>query len=215
MSDDQLIMADKIHFYHNPVSRARIAHWMIEESGAPYEIHLIDFKKNEQKSPEFLKINPMGKLPAIVHREIVVTEVAAICCYLADAFPNAQLAPALDDPARGTYFRWLFFAASCVEPAVMDRVFQRPEAKASAIGYGTYPDMIHALESALKPGPYVLGDKFSAADLYLCSQIAYSTMIKGMDPNPTFDAYVERCQSRPAFKRVIEFTDAQIAKAKE
>jgi glutathione S-transferase len=130
-------MTDAIAFYHNPQSRGRIVHWMLEEVNAPYEIKVVDFDKKEHKSPAFLAINPMGKIPAIVHRNTVVTECAAICAYLADAFPSAGLAPALDDPQRGTYLRWLFFGAGCVEPAIIDHMFSRPPpSRPTAMGYG-------------------------------------------------------------------------------
>ena len=118
-------MMERVTFYHNPMSRGRIAHWMLEESGAPYDVKILSFEKGEHKAPEYLAINPMGKVPAIVHRGTVVTEAAAICAYLADAFPQNDLAPALDDPARGTYYRWLFFGAGCIEPALVDRLFAR------------------------------------------------------------------------------------------
>ena len=119
-------MTDTIVFYTNPMSRGRIVHWMLEEIGAPYRTELLSFDKNEHKTPAFLAINPMGKVPTIVHRGVVVTEAAAICTYLADAFPKAGLAPAFDDPARGTYLRWMFFGAGCIEPAIIDRMLERP-----------------------------------------------------------------------------------------
>src|SRR5690606_26501375 len=116
-------MPESILFYHNPMSRGRVVRWMLEEVGVPYEVKLIDLNKGEQKSPEYLAVNPMGKVPAIVHRGVVVTETPAICAYLADAFPAAKLAPPVDEPARGTYFRWMFFGAGCLEPALMNRLF--------------------------------------------------------------------------------------------
>ncbi|MBX5461853.1 MAG: glutathione S-transferase, partial [Steroidobacteraceae bacterium] len=159
-----------ITFWHNPMSRGRIVHWMLEETGAPYEVRLLNLEKNEQKSPAYLAINPMGKVPAIVHRGVVVTESAAICTYLADAFPKAGLAPAPEDPARGTYLRWMFFAAGCMEPALIDKMFGRPPVeRKGAVGWGSYEDVLNALETAIKPGPYVLGERFSAADVYVGS----------------------------------------------
>ena len=119
-------MSDEVVFYSNPMSRGGIVHWMLEELGAPYRYEVVDLEKGEQKTPRFLAINPMGKVPAIVHRGTVVTECAAICAYLADAFPAAKLAPPTDSPARGSYYRWLFFAAACVDAAVVDRAMQRP-----------------------------------------------------------------------------------------
>jgi len=197
-------MTDEILFYYNPQSRARIVHWMLEEVGAPYRIELVRFDKREHKSDAFLAVNPMGKLPAIVHRGVVVTETAAICTYLADAFPKAGLAPAIDDPARGTYLRWLFFAAGCVEPAVMDKSFSRPPVeRPGAIGYGTYEDTMATLERALAPGPFILGERFSAADVYVGSQIGFGMMTKTIEPRPSFVAYQGRLAQRPAFQRFM------------
>jgi glutathione S-transferase len=196
-------MSDEtITLYHNPMSRGRIAHWMLEEVGAPYRVQLLSFEKGEHKTPSFLAINPMGKLPTIIHRGVVVTEAAAICAYLADAFPAAKLAPALDDPARGTYLRWLFFGIGCVEPAIVDRMLSRPVVeKRGAIGYGSYDDTLNALEQAIAPGPYILGERFSAADVYLCSAIGWGMATKALEPRPTFQAYAAHCAERAAYKR--------------
>ena len=197
-------MADTITFYTNPMSRGLTVQWLLEELGAPYEMKVLDFDKREQKSPAYLAINPMGKVPAIVHRGVVVTESAAICVYLADVFPKAGLAPALDDPRRGTYLRWFFFGAGCVEPAVVDKMFARtPVERAGAIGYGTYESTLATLATALTPGPFILGDRFSAVDVYVGSQIYWGMMAKGIEPRPLFEQYTARCTSRPAFQRVF------------
>lgn len=198
-------MADKIVFYHYPMSRGRIAHWMLEEVGAPYEVRLLNFEKAEHKRPEYLAINPMGKVPAIVHRGVVVTEAAAICTYLADAFPKIKLAPALKDPERATYLRWLFFGAGCVEPALVDHMFSRPPpGRPGALGYGNYKDTLNALEKAITPGPFILGERFSAADVYIGSEIGWGLMTKGLEPRPSFQAYVANLAERPAFKRFVQ-----------
>jgi glutathione S-transferase len=195
-------MADTITFYHNPMSRGRIAHWMLEESGAPYEIKVVDFEKLQHKSKDFLALNPMGKIPAIVHRGTVITEAAAICAYLADAFPEKGLSPARDDPKRGTYFRWLFFGAGCVEPAIIDHMFSRPApSRPAALGYGNYPDTVNTLEKAITPGPFILGERFSAADVYVGSAIGWGMMTKALEPRPAFGAYLARLSERPAYKR--------------
>lgn len=208
-------MSDEIVFYYNPMSRARTVHWMLEEVGVPYRIELIRFDKNEQKDPAYLKVNPMGKVPAIVHRGVVITESAAICTYLADAFPQAKLAPAFDDPRRGTYLRWLFFAAACVEPALVDRGFQRtPVDRPAGIGYGTYKDAIDTLAKALQPGPYVLGDQFSTADVWIGSLIGWGFMSKSLEPRPTFSAYLERLGKREAFQRYNAATEKAFAQLK-
>jgi glutathione S-transferase len=198
-------MADNLVFYTNPMSRGRIVHWMLEEVGAPYRMEILSFDKNEHKAPAFLAINPMGKVPTIVHRGVVVTEAAAICTYLADAFPKAELAPALDDPARGTYLRWMFFGAGCIEPAIMDRMFERPaQPPPMSLGYGSYDATLNALEKAVTPGPFVLGERFSAVDVYLASQIGWGLGTKALEARPAFERYSARCTDRPAFKRFIE-----------
>jgi glutathione S-transferase len=206
-------MSDEIIFYHNPMSRGRIAHWMLEEVGVPYRLELLSFEKGEHKSPEYLAVNPMGKIPAIVHRGTVVTEAAAICAYLADAFPAARLAPALDDPARGTYLRWLFFGAGCVESALVDRMCSRPPPdRPGALGYGSYDDTLNALEKAITPGPYILGDRFSAADVYIGSEIGWGLMAESLEPRPVFQSYVARCSERPAFQRCSAQNNELVAK---
>jgi glutathione S-transferase len=208
-------MSDEVTFYYNPMSRARIAHWMLEEVGAPYRMELVSFDKGEHKKPAFLDINPMGKLPAIVHRGVTVTESSAICAYLADAFPAAGLAPPVTAPERGTYYRWMFFGAGCVDPAMVDRVQGRPAPpRPSANSYGCYEDCMNVLEKALSPGPFILGDRFSAADVYIGSQIRFGLMMKGIDPRPVFTTYVERLSTRPAAKRVDEQSEKYIAQLK-
>lgn len=197
-------MSDEIVFYWNPRSRAQMAHWMLEEVGAPYRKILVDFEKNEQKAPDFLKINPMGKLPTIVHRGTVVTETAAIIAYLADAFPQAGLAPAPGDPRRGAYYRWLFFGAGCFEPALLDTMMKRPPVERKmAVGWGSYDDVLSALKTALATGPYLLGETFTAADVYIGAELGWAMMfgapnVKG---DKVFDDYVARVQGRPAYKR--------------
>jgi glutathione S-transferase len=209
-------MSDEVVLYYNPMSRARTAHWMLEEAGAPYRMEVLAFDKGEHKKPGFLAVNPMGKLPTLVHRGVVVTESAAICAYLADAFPAAGLAPATTSPERGTYYRWLFFGAGCVEPAMLDKIFQRPvHSKPAANGYGLYEDTMNALEKALSPGPFILGDRFSAADVYIAAQLRFGILLtKSVDPLPVFTAYLDRAMSRPAFKRVEQASEEHIAKLK-
>ena len=198
-------MTDSITFYTNPMSRGRIVHWLLEELGVPYEMKILDLGKREHKSPEYLAINPMGKVPAIVHRGGVVTESGAICLYLADAYPQAGLAPALDDSQRGTYVRWFFFGAGCFEPAVVDKMFARPPVeRKSALGYGSYEDTVDVLAKALTPGPFFLGERFSAADVYVGAQIQWALMAKGLEPQPVFQQYVERIAARPALQRVLK-----------
>jgi len=198
-------MVDKVTLYSNPMSRGRTVQWLLDELGAPYEVKLIDLAKGEQKTPQYLAINPMGKVPAIVHRGVVVTEAAAICVYLADAFPQAGLAPKLDDPKRGTYLRWIFFGVGCFEPAVMDKMLGRPPVeRTGAIGYGTYDTMLAALATALTPGPWILGERFSAADVFVGSQLHYAVMTKAIEPTPVIQKYVDRIAARPALQKLLK-----------
>jgi glutathione S-transferase len=209
-------MSEEIVLYYNPMSRARIVHFMLEEVGKPYRMELVRLDKGEHKKPAFLAVNPMGKLPALLHRGTVVTESAAICAYLADAFPAAGLAPALDSPKRGTYYRWMFFGAGCVDSALMDRMLSRPTVdRPSALGYGTYEDTMNALEKAIQPGPFILGDRFSAADVYIGSQIGFGMMMKSLEPRPSFQNYLARITERPAYKRTQEQADKYAAQLKE
>jgi glutathione S-transferase len=206
-------MDDSIIFYTNPMSRGRIVRWMLEEVGEPYETRLLDYGTT-MKAPEYLAINPMGKVPAIQHGDTVVTEAAAICAYLADAFPGKSLAPPTGDRLRGTYYRWLFFAAGCVEPAVTARslgLLASAEKKAMA-GYGSYQDVIDTLETAIAGRDYICGDHFTAADLYLGSQLGWGLMFGTIDKRPAFADYVERLQARPAAKRANQLDDAAMPK---
>jgi glutathione S-transferase len=191
-----------ITFYTNPRSRGQIVRWMLEELGEPYDTVIVEYEK--MKAPEYLAINPMGKVPSIRHGDAIVTEAAAICAYLADAFPQAGLAPPPGDTRRGTYFRWLFFAAGPLEAAVTAKALNLlapPERKAMA-GYGTFEDVVAAMETAVTPGPYLCGDQFTAADVYVGAQLWWGvSMFKVIPESPAFTAYVERIQERPAFKR--------------
>jgi glutathione S-transferase len=205
-------MSESIVFYHNPQSRGRIVRWMLEEVGAPYEVRVIDFKANAHKAPAYLAVNPMGKLPAIQRRGQVVTECAAICAYLADAFPESGLAPPSGE--RATYYRWLFFAAGALEYALVDKLLGRPAPeRPQALGYGSYADTVGALETALTPGPWLLGETFSAADVYIGSQLGYAAMLKGLDPSPRLAAYIARCQARPAMQRAQALDEALLKSA--
>ena len=209
-------MSEALVFYSSPMSRGRIVHWMLEEVGVPYRFEVVNLESQDQKKPDFLAVNPMGKVPAIVHRGTVVTECGAICAYLADAFPAARLAPPVDSPLRGTYYRWLFFGGTCVEAAVIDRMLSRPPAsRPGALGYGSYDDTVATLERALTPGPYILGPQFSAADVYVGSQIGFGMMMKALEPRPAFKDYLDRVQERPAYKRFMEKSDQIAAEMKK
>jgi glutathione S-transferase len=190
-----------LHFYYNPHSRAAVVHWMLEELGIPFEMHVLRFDKGENKTPEYLAINPMGKVPAIKHGEVVVTEGPAICTYLADAFPAAGLAPAIGDPRRGPYLRWLFYTGSCIEPAMWDHAMKREPGKASMMGYGTFEDTMNTAALAVSASPYILGDMFSAADVVLGSGLMFGMQFGIIPARPEFTAYAERLQARPALQR--------------
>jgi glutathione S-transferase len=196
-------MADApIEFYYNPQSRAAIVHWMLEELGVPFNLHVLRFDKAEHKTPEYLAINPMGKVPAIKHGDVVVTEYPAICCYLADVFPAAGFAPAIGDPRRGAYLRWLFFTGSCIEPAMADQALKREPGRPSMMGYGSFDDVMNTAAKAISDGgPYLLGDRFSAADVVFGSGILYGMMFGIIPQRPEFAVYAQQLQQRPAYQR--------------
>lgn len=203
-------MASEITFYTNPMSRGQIARWMLEEVGQPYDMIVLDYESG-MKSADYLAINPMGKVPAIVHDGKVVTECAAICAYLADAFPAAGLAPPM--AARADYYRWLFFAAGPVESAVTNRSlgFVVPEDRERMAGYGTFDHAIAALESAVSGPAWICGDQFTAADVYVGSQIDWGLSFGTIPTRPAFEAYAARLRERPAYKRQKELDGALIA----
>ena len=205
-------MTDEIVFYTNPQSRGRIVRWMLEEIGRPYRTEVLDYGTT-MKAPEFLAINPMGKVPTITHRGQTVTEAAACCAYLADAFPEAGLAPGPTDALRARYYRWMFFAAGPVEASVTARSLGLlpPAEKAGMVGYGNYEATIDTLEGGVGDGPWILGDRFSAADVYVGSQVAWGLMFKTIEPRPAFSAYVERLTARPAYMRAGEIDNALMA----
>jgi len=208
-------MSEEIVFYHNPMSRGRMVHWMLEEVGASYRVELINLEKGEHKRPGYLAVNPMGKLPAISHRGTVITETGAICAYLADAYPAAGLAPAIGHALRGSYLRWMFFGSGCLDSALVDRMLARPvPERTAALGYGRYEDVVNVLEQALTPGPYFLREQFSAVDVYVGSQIGWGMMVKSLEPRPAFQAYMGRLAQRPAFKRVNEQSEQLAARLK-
>jgi glutathione S-transferase len=207
-------MADEITFYTNPMSRGRIVRWMLEEVGRPYDTQVLDYGTT-MKAPEYLALNPMGKVPALVCDGEVVTECAAICTFLADRFPEAELAPGASEAGRGTYLRWMFFAAGPLEAAVTARSMNLmpPADKAGTLGFGTFEDAIGALEGAVSgDGPWILGDRFSAADVYVGSQINWGLMFKSIPDRPAIVAYADRLRARPAYVRATEIDDALMPK---
>jgi glutathione S-transferase len=206
----------KLVFYSNPQSRGTIAHWMLEELGEPYETVWLGYA-GSMKAPEYLAVNPMGKVPAVKDGDAVVTEAAAICAYLADRFPDAKLAPPPGDPARAAYYRWMFFAAGPVEQAVTCKAmnWEVPGEKSGFVGFGSYDATIAALESALSPGPYICGEQFTAADVYVGSAIRYGMMFGTLDERPAFVDYVARLDARPAYARSVAINAERIARSKK
>jgi glutathione S-transferase len=200
-------------FYTHPMSRGRIARWMLEETGQPYRTELLDFRTT-MKAPEYLAVNPMGKVPAIRHGDTVVTETAAICAYLADAFPQARLAPPSGDPLRGPYYRWLFFAAGPLEAALSNKAmgFAVPPEREGMVGYGCLANVMNVLESAVAGSDYLVGDGFTAADLYVGAQIGFGLQFGTIEKRPAFERYWQRLAGRPAGQRATEIDNALAAR---
>lgn len=197
-------------FYTNPMSRGRIARWMLEETGAPYETVLLDWE-GSIKSPDYLAINPMGKVPAIVHDGRVVTEAAAVCAYLAEAFPEAGLAPT--DAERADYYRWMFFAAGPIEASMSDKALgvEIPADKRGMVGYGDADLVTATLEQAVTAHPFIAGDRFTAADVYVGSMVGWGTMFGSLPKRPAFEDYLARVNTREAAVRAREIDDRLMA----
>ncbi len=199
----------QLTLYTNPNSRGRIVRWLLEELNVPYNVKVLQYG-TDMKSADFLALNPMGKVPVITHGDLVVTEAAAICAYLADHFADKQLAPALNSPERGTYYRWLFFAAGPLEMATTAKAFDwRIDAdNAVSVGSGLYQNMVDTLETALTNGPYLCGEQFTAADIYVGSHIQWGMMFKTLEQRPAFTDYAQRLQAREAAIRATALDDA-------
>ncbi len=197
-------------FHTNPMSRGRMARWMLEETGADYETRIVTYGE-VVKGKDYLAINPMGKVPAISHHGKVVTETAAICAYLAEAFPEADLAPKPDE--RADYSRWLFFTAGPMEAAITNAAMQVvvPADKAGMAGYGNFDLMLSVITAKLEASKYICGDRFTAADVYLGGQVGFGLQFKSLPDHPALIAYRDRVQARPAFRRASELDDAALA----
>ena len=205
-------MAGDLVFYTNPQSRGRIVRWMLEEVGADYRTEVVDYA-TRMKGTDYLAINPMGKVPAIVHHGKVVTECAAICAYLAEAFPEAGLAPQPQE--RAGYYRWLFFAAGPVEQAVTNNFakFDPSPEQARMFGYGNYAATVDVLEQAVAAHPFIAGDRFTAADVYVGSAVGWGTLFGTLPKRDAFMAYFERLSGREAYRRAAAKDDALVAEA--
>ncbi|MGO4436170.1 glutathione S-transferase family protein [Rhizobium sp. RAF56] len=202
-------MADEIVFYTNPMSRGRIARWMLEESGVPYRTEYLDFGTT-MKSPAYLAVNPMGKVPAIQHGETVVTECAAICAYMAETFPEKGLAPT--DAERGLYYRWMYFAAGPLEMAVTIKSlgFEPPADRLRMMGCGGFGNVMDTLEYAVSQSPYIAGERFTAADVYVGSQVGWGLRFGSIEKRQAFLDYWNRLSSREAYQRATEIDNAAI-----
>lgn len=205
-------MLDEVVFYTNPMSRGRIVRWMLEEVGRPYRTEIVGYGP-AMKTPEYLALNPMGKVPVIRHGDTIVTECAAICAYLADAFPAAGLAPAVNDRLRGTYYRWLFFGAGPVEAASVNAAMGVvvPDDKRGFVGYGSLEAVVDTLDKALADREYLTGT-FSAADVYVGAELGWLMDFGTIERRPAFERYVGRLRARPAAKRAAEIDDALMPK---
>jgi glutathione S-transferase len=198
-------------FYTHPQSRGRIVHWMMEELGEPYQTVWLEYG-GSIKAPEYLAVNPMGKVPALRDGDAVVTESAAICAYLADRFPQRGLAPPPGDAARAAYYRWLFFTAGPLEQATTAKAlgWQVPEGGSGMVGFGSLAASLDALETALRPGPHVCGAQFTAADVMLGSALGWGMMFGTIEKRPVFEAYAARLQQRPAAQRANRLNELRL-----
>lgn len=199
-----------IIFFHAPQTRSAGAMVLLEELGAPYTLHVLNMKAGEQRQPAYLAINPLGKVPAILHRGALVTEQVAIFIYLADLFPQAGLAPALDSPLRGPYLRWLVFYAACYEPGLIDCALKREPGPAAMSPYGSFDTVLGALKTQLSSGPFLLGETISAADFLWGHALRWGLMFKLIPADDVITRYVASIAQRPSALKV-EAADAALA----
>lgn len=202
--------SDRITLYYSPQTRATGTRVLLEELGAPYDLHVLNMKAGEQRQPAYLAINPLGKVPAIRHGDALVTEQVAIYIYLADLFPKAGLTPALDDPMRGPYLRWIAYYGASFEPAVVDKFMKHEPAPVTQSPYADYDSMLGALEAQLAKGPYLFGDRITAADILWGVAFNWTMMFGIVPKKDVFVRYAERIMSRPAVQR-ISAEDAEMA----
>jgi glutathione S-transferase len=205
MSDNR-----KLIFFHSPNTRSAGARILLEELGVPYELRVLNMKAGEQRQADYLKVNPMGKVPAVLHGDTLVTEQVALYIYLPDSFPETGLAPTLTDPLRGSFLRWVAYYGSCFEPAVVDHALKREPAPPSMCPYGDFDTMLNTLVGQLGNGPYILGDRFSAADLLWGLSLNWMTRFRLIPEMPVIMDYVGRIKARPSYAKVTE-ADAKLA----
>ncbi|SDY13751.1 glutathione S-transferase [Collimonas sp. OK242] len=205
-----MALSRRVTFFHSPNTRSTGARILLEELGADYELHALNLKAGEQRGQAYLAINPMGKVPAVRHGEALITEQVAVFLYLADLYQDAGLAPALGDPLRGPYLRWMVYYGSCFEPAVVDRAQKHPPAAPSTCPYGDFETMLKTLTDQLEKGPYILGEKFSAADILWGTALKWTTGFQLVPMSPVIQAYIDRINARPAVRRVAAL-EAELA----
>jgi glutathione S-transferase len=198
----------KLIFFHSPRTRSTGTRILLEELGAPYELHDVNFRIGAQRDPAYLAVNPLGKVPAIKHGDAVVTEQGAIYIYLADAFPKAGLAPAIGDPLRGPYLRWLVYYGSAFEPAMVDRAMNRDAGGHAMSPNGSYDEVMAQVRVQLAKGPYLLGERFTAADILWATALRWMTTFGLAEATPEIAGYIERVTSRPSFAKVQAEDDA-------
>lgn len=201
-----------ITLYHAPNTRSFGVRVLLEELGAEHTLHVLNVKANEQRGARYMDINPMGKVPALRHGESLVTEQAAVYLYLADLYPEAGLAPALTDPLRGPYLRWMVFYGSSFEPAIVDRAMKRAPAPLSTSPYGDFATMFATLTGQLAGGPWLLGDRFTAADVLWGAALTWTTGFQLVPLEPVIKEYIDRFNARPAVAR-MRAADAELARA--
>ena len=201
-------MTDHLEFFHSAPSRSTGVHALLKELGADFTVHLLDQKAGEQRQPAYLALNPMGKVPAILHGDALVTEQVAIYIYLADLYPDAKLAPRIGDPLRGPYLRWIAFYGSCFEPAIVDKALKREPAPPALCPYGDYQTMLDTLTAQLEKGPYLLGDVFSAADVLWGTALSWIIAFDLVPRLPVMTDYIARITGRPAIAAAIAADDA-------
>jgi glutathione S-transferase len=202
-------MADRPLLYHMPQTRGGTTLFMDQELGGVCDLKIINLRKGDGRTPDYLKLNPMGKIPTLVHRGVVVTEAAAICAYLADLHPEAGLAPAPGDPARGLYYRWMFFAPSVIEPMMLDKLGGVERTNATAAGHGDYARAMASIELALSRKPWLLGEKFSAADVVMGSTLMFATMFGAIAKDGRIGEYVNQIAARPAHQKMMRMSADQ------
>lgn len=206
--------ARKVTFFHSPNSRSGGTRILLEELGAPYELVALNMKAGEQRQKHYTAVNPMGKVPAILHQGALITEQPAVFIYLADLFPEKGLAPAIGNPLRGPYLRWMVFYGSCFEPALVDKAMKRDPAQPATSPYGDFDTMFKTLTDQLAKGPYILGEKFSAADVLWGTALNWTTMFKIVEATPLIQSYIDRVKSRPAAAKARAMDD-QLAAEQE